>query len=163
MHYVYFHKYGRKINLLTIDVKDFIDCSHLVHSEPFYYETTYLNDFQPTKLIIDRRTKCLSSVDVAPNSEHYICSEPTLDEQGKAHISEGSACTYVCRTVSDGDVEVILDLKKACDKPITKVREELQNINSGCPHFHHIKPTGIDESLAYTEVTKAGHPLPCAI
>ena len=66
-----------------------------------------------TKLIIDRRKKCLSSVDVEPNSEQFICSEPIpLDEQGKAYISEGSACTYVCRTVSDSDVEVILDLKK---------------------------------------------------
>ena len=116
-----------------------------------------------TKLIIDRRKKCLSSVDVEPNSEQFISSEPIpLDEQGKAHISEGSACTYVCRTVSDSDVEVILDLKKAFDKPITKVREELQNIDSGCPHTHHIRPSGMDESLACTEVTKAGHPLPCA-
>ena len=42
------------------------------------------------------------------------------------------------------------------------MREELQNIDSGCPHTHHIRPSGMDESLACTEVTKAGHPLPCA-
>ena len=54
-------------------------------------------------------------------------------------------------------------MKKAFDKlVITKVREELQNIDSGCPHTHHIRPRGMDESLACTEVTKAGHPLPCA-
>ena len=37
-----FLKYVREINSLTIDdVKDFGDCSHSVHSEPFYYETEY--------------------------------------------------------------------------------------------------------------------------
>ena len=53
-------------------------------------------------------------------------------------------------------------MKHAFDKSIAKVREELQNIDAGCPHIHHIRPRGMDESLACTEVTKAGHPLPCA-
>ena len=39
--------------------------------------------------------------------------------------------------------------------------EELQNIDSGCPHIHHIKPRGMDEGLACIEVIKAGHPHPC--
>ena len=53
-------------------------------------------------------------------------------------------------------------MKHAFDKPIAKVREDLQNMDSDCPHIHHIKARGMDESLACTEVIKAGHPLPCA-
>ena len=90
-----------------------------------------------------------------------IANPSPLDEQGKAHILEGSACTYVCRTVSDDDVKVILDLKCAFEKPFAEVREQLQSIDTGCPHVHHLKPRGMDEGLACTEITKAGHPLPC--
>ena len=69
---------------------------------------------------------------MAPNYDEFINSEPIpLDEQGRAHISEGSACSYVCRTVSDDDVEVILDLKRAFEKPFAEVREQLQNIDMG--------------------------------
>ena len=48
---------------------------------------------------------------MAPNSIEFVDSEPIpLDEQGRAHISESAVCSYVCRTVSDDDVKVILDL-----------------------------------------------------
>ena len=159
-----FLKHVRDINSLTIDSKtDFGDPSHSVHSEPFYYDTAYLHSFQPTKLIVDKARKCLSVENVAPTSDQFVSSEPIpIDEQGKAHISEGSACSYVCSTVSDHDVEVILDLKHAFDKPFAEVREQLQNIDIGCPHIHHLKPREMDEGLACTEITKAGHPLSCA-
>ena len=61
--------------------------------------------------------------------------------------------------MSDNDVNVILDLQRTFEKPSAKVREELQSIDTGCPHVHHLKTKGTDESL---ETTKAGHPLPCA-
>ena len=100
---------------------------------------------------------------MVPTSDQFVNNEPIpLDEQGKAHISDGSACTYVCRTMSDDDVEVILDLKCAFEKPFAVVREQLQNIDIGCPHVHHLKPRGMDEGLACTEITKAGHLLPYA-
>ena len=120
------------VNSLTIESKrDFGDPSHSAHSEPFYYKTAYLHGFQ---LTIDKTKKCLSIVNVAPNSDEFVTSEPIpLDEQGRAHISEGSACSYVCHTVSDNDVKVILDLKGAFEKPFTEIREQLQNIDIGCP------------------------------
>lgn len=159
-----FLKHVREVHSLTIDSKtDFGDPSHSAHSEPFYYDTAYLHCFQPNKLTINKTEKCLLIENVAPNTDQFVNSKPIpLDEQGKAHITEGSACSYVCRTVSDDDVKVILDLKRAFEKPFVKVREQLQNIDTGCPHVHHVKPRGMDEGLACTEITKAGHPLPCA-
>ena len=54
-----------------------------------------------------------------PNSDSFVNSAPIpLDAKGIAHISEGSACSYICRTVSDDDVKVILDLKHAFENPI---------------------------------------------
>ena len=38
----------------------------------------------------------------------------------------------------------------------------MQNVDNGCPHVHHVKPRGMDESLTSTEITKSGHPLLCA-
>ena len=64
-------------------------------------------------LTLDKAKKCLSIQNVAPTSDQFINSEPIpLGEQRKAHIFDGSACTYVYRTVSNNDVEVILD--KTC-------------------------------------------------
>ena len=64
--------------------------------------------------------------------------------------------------MSSDDVEVIIDLKRSFEKPITQIREELQSNNKGYPHVHHFKPRGMDDGLACTEITKAGHPLPCS-
>ena len=37
--------------------------------------------------------------------------------------------TYVCCTVSDDDVKVILDLKCAFEKPFAEVRKQLQSMS----------------------------------
>ena len=150
-----FLKHVREVNSLAIESKsDFGDTSHSAHSEPFYYETAYLHAFQPTKLTINKTKKCLSLVNVEPNPDEFVNSEPIpLDEQGRAHITEGSACSYVCRTVSDDDVKVILNLKSAFEKSFAEVREQLQNIDTGCPHVHHAKLRGMDEGLESTEIT----------
>ena len=100
---------------------------------------------------------------MTPNSDEFVNNEPIpLDTQGRAHTAEGSACSYACRTVSDDDVKVILDLKHAFENPIAQIREGLQNIDNGCPHIHHLKPRGMDDGLACTEIFKLGHPLPCS-
>ena len=64
--------------------------------------------------------------------------------------------------MSDDDVQVILDVKRAFEKPIAQVRERLQNLDEGCPYVHHLRPRGMDDGLACTEITKVGHPLPCS-
>ena len=92
-----------------------------------------------------------------------VNNEPIpLDAQGRAHTAEGSACSYACHTVSDDDVKVILDLKHAFENPIAQIREGLQNIDNCCPHIHHLKPKGMDDGLASTEISKLSHPLPCS-
>ena len=158
-----FLKHVREVNSLTIESKaDFGDPSHSTNNEPFYYETAYLYSFQPTKLTVDKTKRCLSIVNVSPNFDEFVNNEPIpIDEQGRAHITECSVCSYACRTVSDEDVDVILDLKCAFEKPFSKIREQLQNIDIDCPHVHHLKPRGMGEGLETTEITKAGHPLPC--
>ena len=72
-----FLKHVREVNSLTIESKrDFRDPSHSAHSEPFYYETAYLHGFQLTKLTIDKTKECLSVVNLAPNSDEFVNSEP---------------------------------------------------------------------------------------
>ena len=159
-----FLKCVREINALTINDKtEFGEPVHSPYSKPYYYDTAYLHCFQPTRLTIDKAKRCLCLENVMPNSDSFVNNAPIpLDAQGIAHISEGSACSYACRTVSDDDVKVILDLKHAFENPIPHVQKELQNIDNGCPHVHHLKPRGMDDGLACTEISKLGHPLPCS-
>ena len=55
---------------------------------------------------------------------------------------------HMYAAVSDDDVEVILNLKRPFEKPFPEVRKQLQNIDIGCPHVHHLKPRGMDKGLA---------------
>ena len=162
-----FLKYVREVNSLCIsDKSDFGDPSHSKHSEPYFYETAYKHAFQPTKLIVDRKKKCLAVAHLAPDPEEYINDEPMpLDMDGKAHITENGECSYLCRSVTDEDVQVILEVKEAFGKPVPKIREELHGIDANCPHVHHVKTNKMDEDsddMACIEQNKLGHPFPCS-
>lgn len=83
----------------------------------------------------------------------------------KAHISENGEYSYLCRNVDDKDVKTILKIMKGFDKPVAKIRKELQGIDTNCPHIHHVKLKKMDkdsDDLVYIEVTKLEHPLPCS-
>ena len=70
---------------------------------------------------------------MAPHVNEYINDKPmSLDLYGKAHISDSSECSYLCREVYDHDVRIILDIKKAFEKPLPKVRGKLQGIDENC-------------------------------
>ena len=161
-----FLKHVRDINSLCISNKsDFGEPSHSKHSEPFFYETAYKHAFQHNKLVVDRKNRCFAVARMTPHVNEYINDKPVpLDLNGKAHISDGSECSYLCREVNDHDVAIILNIKKAFEKPLPEVREELQGIDKNCPHVHHIKPTKINDEcdeMVCTELFKLGHPLPC--
>ena len=62
-------------------------------------------------------------------------------------------------------MKIILDIKKAFEKPLPKIRQELQELDANCPHVRHVKPRNISEDcddLAHIELSKLGHPLPCS-
>jgi len=64
------------------------------------------------------------------------------------------------------DVKAIVELKESFEKSLPKIREKLQNMDSGCPHIHHFKLREMDDccdELAYTKLPKLGHPLPCSV
>ncbi|XP_065890290.1 axoneme-associated protein mst101(2)-like [Dysidea avara] len=118
-----FIKHVRDVNTLTIDsVMDFGDKQHSMHAEPYFYDTGYRYAFQPTRLSIDKNNRCLFVENLSPNPEEFICDEPIpLDINGRAHICDGLGCSYVCRTVSDRDIECILDIKQAFTKSLAQV------------------------------------------
>jgi len=137
-----FLKYVRNVNSLCItDKSDFGDPSHSKHSEPFFYDTAYKHAFQPTKLVVYRENRCLAVVNLKPEINECINDQPIpLDLNGKAHISNNGQCSYLCHEINDQDVKHILDIKKAFEKAVTKIREELQGIDANHPHIHHVKP-----------------------
>ena len=115
--------------------------------------------------MVDRKNRCFAVARMTPHINEYINDKPIpLDLNGKVHISDGSECSYLCCEVNHHDVRIILDIKKAFEKPLPKVREELQGIDENCPHVHHIKPTKINDEcdeMVCTELFKLGNPLPC--
>ena len=109
-----FLKHVRDVNWLCITKKsDFGEPSHSKHSEPFFYETAYKHAFHPNKFVIDREKRCFAVAGMTPEVNEYINDKPIpLDMNGKAHISDNNECSYLCRSVSDHDVKIILDIKK---------------------------------------------------
>ena len=161
-----FLKHVRDVNSLCITNKsDFGEPSHSKHSEPFFYETAYKHAFHPNKLVIDREKKCFAVAGMTPEVNEYINDKPIpLDMNGKARISDNNECSYLCRSVSDHDVKIILDIKKGFEEPVSKIREALQGVDDNCPHIHHIKPTKVtndSDDMVCMEHLKLGHPLPC--
>ena len=66
------------------------------------------------------------------------------------HISEGSACLYVCCTVSDNDVEVIFAMR-AFDKTHPSGEITVQNMLSLC-----------SLQMTWRALNLLGHPLSCS-
>ena len=96
-----------------------------------------------------------------------------MDENGKAHLSKEIlysnngkpkkwSCSVNCRQVSDKDVKTILSITDFFQLPLVEVWENLQNIDEGCPHGHHVKPHEMNSEIVDIEVIRLGHALPCA-
>ena len=108
------------------DKSDFGDPSHSKYSKPYFYETAYKHASQPTKLVVDKENRSFAVTKLTPETDEYINDKAIpLDLNGKAYISDKHECSYLCRSVSDEDVIIILDIKKAFEKPLSKVRGEL--------------------------------------
>ena len=110
----------RDVNTMTID--SISDLQHSMHAEPYFYDTAYRHAFQPTRLSTDKSNRCLFVESLSPKSDEFVCDKPIpVDTSGRAHICDNFGCSLVCRTVSDQDVESILDIKQAFTKPLAQV------------------------------------------
>ena len=104
---------GILMQFCITDKSDFGDPSHSKHSEPYFYETAYKHAFQTTKLVVDRENRSFAVIKLTPETNEYINDKPIhLDFNGKAYISDKHECSYLCHSVSDQDVNTILDIKK---------------------------------------------------
>ena len=142
-------KFVRNVNAQTVDSRDDLGkACHSAASEPFYYDTAY---HHPTE----------------------IKSPVVIDETGRAYLSEvlltsndGKvkqwACSAICRSISDEDIQTIVSMKELFTKPLIELREGLQYIDEGCPHGHFVKINEMNEDMVDIERIKLGHPLACA-
>ena len=143
----------------------------ILKGQNLFSMTAYKHCFQPRKLIIDKKERSIVAETVLPFDHEYVCDIPiAVDECGKVHISDelgnGWGCSFACKTISEDDVRIILDMKKYLDEPVDEVREWLQSIEDDCPHLHHVKrradSSDFDDSSEFDDTEKQGHPLPCA-
>ena len=94
------------------DKSDFGDPSHSKYSKPYFYETAYKHAFQPTKLVVDKENRSFAVTKLTPETDEYNDKPIPLDLNGNTYISDKHECSYLCRSVSDEDVIIILDIKK---------------------------------------------------
>jgi len=166
----YFLKQVRNINALEINTKDdFGECFHTPNREPFFYETAYKHNFVKGQLAIDHTKRCIFRKNFVSCSDEYMSYNApiAIDENSKAHTFKQLddnrwECSHACRTLDSRDIDSIVEIKKSFDQPIEDVREELEMVDGGCPHLHHIKLQSEGDDMA-VELLKLGHPQPCTV
>ena len=164
-------KHVRSVNSQSIlSREDFGNACHTVSSEPFFYDTSYRHLADSSILKIDKKHKKLAFIKPNLNPEEHFVSGPIpVDENGKAHLFVSNvgdkvkhwSCSAMCRQISDEDVDAIVSISNLFQLPLVEVRESLENIDTGCPHGHHVKPHEMHDDMVDIEVVKLGHSLPC--
>ena len=154
------------------------ECSHSVHTEPYFYEASYLDSNQQflkhfehiCKLDIDAITvDCSCSMEPflykvmkpIPIDQYGRCVIADIQEQGKLPSDRPKkwGCTSECKNLTKEEYDIILDSKKRfSDDSVQNVRNMLMCIDE-CPHSKHPKyNVGIHEDMG---VEKMGHSILC--
>ena len=152
--------------------------SHSVHTEPYFYEASYLDSNQQflkhfehiCKLDIDAITvDCSCSTEPflykvmkpIPIDQYGRCVIADIQEQGKLPSDRPKkwGCTSECKNLTKEEYDIILDSKKRfSDDSVQNVHNMLMCIDE-CPHSKHPKyNVGIHEDMG---VEKMGHSILC--
>ena len=67
----------------------------------------------------------------------------SLDGEEDIHLETWN-CTTLCKTPSDADEILILQLKTKFENPVEQIRSLLESIDTECPHGHYFRKGVID-------------------
>ena len=118
---------------------------HTASSEPFY-DQSYCPVKHTSPIVVDILGRC-------------VIAEEEGERDVKTSRPKKWKCTSECKLPTSMEVTCIKSLKDLFEKPVRKLREALNGIDSCSEHGHYTCPlVKIEE--AYHEL--AGYPLPCS-
>ena len=113
--------------------EDFGGGCHTAATEPYYYDSAYQLVKRPYAIPIDKRGRCIvAQTDCAYKTWH---------------------CFSACKPVSEAEIDAIVALKQAFEKPVQEVRHALDTCDD-CPN---------GDTSEYSILHRKGHPLICSL
>ena len=135
----------RSIKSLQITQReDFGKGYHTMASEPYFYDSSYQHVKRDIPMPINEDGQCVVANDLHTDN----------DKEG-AQRTKWECCSE-CKPITDAEVDTILTLKAAFEKPLQEVRHALDECDSGCPNGHYCKV------IEFSSVGLKGHPLVCS-
>ena len=95
-------------------------------------------------------------IPVNEDGQCVVAKELHTDGKGACAQRKKWECCSECKPVTDTEVDAILTLKAAFEKPPQTVRHALDECDSGCPSGHYCKV------IEFSSVDLKGHPLVCS-
>ena len=141
-------KSTRLVNALQIrGSEDFGVGCHTASSEPYFYDSAYQHVKRDHAIPIDENGICMVANLIKTDSETNKTNEPKKWE-----------CSSECKPLTTAEVDAIVVLKEAFEKPMQDLRHTLATCDDGCPNQHYSKVVDGNNST----VDLKGHPLVCS-
>ena len=112
-------------------------------SEPFFYDSAYQHVKRDIPIPIKEDGQCVVAEELQTDN----------DKEGACIQRKKWECYSECKPINDAEVDAILTLKAAFEKPIQEGRHALDEGDSGCPYCQVIE---------FSFVGLTGHPLACS-
>ena len=141
-------KSTRSVNALQIrGSEDFGVGCHTASSEPYFYDSAYQHVKRDHAIPIDENGICMVANITKTDSETNKTNEPKKWESSSE-----------CKPLTTAEVDAIVVLKEAFEKPMQDLRHTLATCDDGCPNQHYSKIVDGNNST----VDLKGHPLVCS-
>ena len=115
---------------LDIKVKeDFGEGCHTTSSEPYYYDEAYQLIKRDTAIPVDHDGKCVIA---------KVISKSDNETNTENHPMKWECCSE-CKVPTKLEVDAILALKGAFQKPMNEILNTLHTYDNGCPNQHYTK------------------------
>ena len=124
---------------------DFGKGCHTMASEPFFYDSAYQHVKKDIAIPVNEDGQCVVAEELHNDDKKGTCRQIKKWE-----------CSRECKAVTDTEVDAILILKTAFEKPIQEVRQTLDTCDDGCPNGHYSKV------IEFSFVGLQGHQLVCS-
>ena len=115
-------------------------------SEPFFYDSAYQHVKRDIPIPVNEDGQCVVAEELNTDEKVGACTQKKKWE-----------CSSECRPVTDTEINAIVALKAAFEKPIQEVRQTLDTCDDGCPNGHYSKV------IEFSSLGLKGHPLVCSI
>ena len=136
----------RSVNATKVSVDDFGESRHIASSEPYFYDQCYSIVKHASPIVMEKSGRC-------------VIAEEVGERDAKTQRPQSWKCTHECKLPTSEEVKRIMATKELFEKPVQKLRKELNGIDECSVHGHYTCQLNSEHEKPYREL--AGHPLTC--